>query len=75
MFVVNSAGFDETSTIIVTLEVIQYLNHWRIQDFPGGVKFFCRKLHENERIWTPRGACVPGAPFDLPMLNSYSVPL
>ena len=24
---------------------------------------FCRKLHENERIWTPKGgACVPGAP-------------
>ena len=24
---------------------------------------FCRKLHENERIWTPRGgARVPGAP-------------
>ena len=24
-------------------------------------QFFCRKLHENERIWTPRGG-VPGAP-------------
>ena len=23
---------------------------------------FCRKLHENERIWTPGGARVPGAP-------------
>ena len=40
-----------------------------IQDFPEGApptkvgvltyyfaKIFCRKLHENERIWTPRGA-------------------
>ena len=37
---------------------------WRIQDFPRGggaptpksaiiFQFFCRKLHENERIWTP----------------------
>ena len=24
---------------------------------------FCQKLHENERIWTPRGARVPGAPL------------
>ena len=49
---------------------------WRIQDFPGaptpkvGVltfsfcKIFCRKMHKNERIWTPgEGACVPGAPW------------
>ena len=45
--------------------------------FPRGVRqlpkvllffnFFCRKLHKNERIWTPRGACVPGAPLDLSM--------
>ena len=27
---------------------------------------FCRKLHENERIWT-QGARVPGAPLDPPM--------
>ena len=34
---------------------------WRIQDFPEGARtpkldvltFFCRKLYENERIWTP----------------------
>ena len=26
-----------------------------------------RKLHENERIGTPRAACIPGAPLDLPM--------
>ena len=26
-------------------------------------QFFCRKLHENERIWTPMGAHVPGAPL------------
>ena len=24
---------------------------------------FCQKLHENERIWIPRGARVPGAPL------------
>ena len=30
--------------------------------------FFCRKLHENGRNWSP-GACVPGAPLDPPMLS------
>ena len=44
---------------------------WRIQDFPRGgansqkcyyFSIFCQKLHENERIWTPRGARIPGAP-------------
>ena len=29
--------------------------------------FFCRKLHENERIWTPGKRGVPGAPLDPPM--------
>ena len=24
--------------------------------------YFCPKLRENERIWTERGACIPGAP-------------
>ena len=65
MFVVNSAGFDETSTIIVTLEVIQYLNHWRIQDFPGGCQIFfaenCMKMKEfgppgSMRPWRPLGS-------------------
>ena len=32
--------------------------------------YFLPKLHENERIWIPRGACVPGAPLDPPMLRS-----
>ena len=32
------------------------------------LQIFCRKLHENERIWTPRAvACVPGAPLDPPL--------
>ena len=34
------------------------------------IYYFCRKLHENERIWTRgsrRGARVPGAPLDPPM--------
>ena len=44
----------------------------RIQDFPQRdaqtpksaiiFQFFPRKLHENERIWTPQGGRVPGAP-------------
>ena len=43
---------------------------WRI--YPGGAPtpkmgvltyFFGRKLHENERIWTPKGARIPGAPL------------
>ena len=42
-----------------------YRRQWRIQDFPQGgaptpksaiiFQFFPRKLHENERIWTPGG--------------------
>ena len=32
------------------------------------IYYFCRKLHENERIWTPEGARVPGVPpLDPPM--------
>ena len=26
-------------------------------------QFLCRKLHENERIWTPMGEHVPGEPL------------
>ena len=45
------------SEIFVTKEN-KYKNaniQWRIEDFPGVLLFcnFCRKLHENERIWTP----------------------
>ena len=36
-------------------------DHWRIQDFQGGLQTFCRKLHKNERIWTEGG--VPGVPL------------
>ena len=51
-------------------------NQWRIQGFPWGAQtpkvgvltyFFGRKLHENERIQTPRGARVPGTPLDPPL--------
>ena len=58
------------------------LGQWRIQDFPRGGRqlqncyyfsHFCRKLHENERIWTPRGARVPGAP--LGSANAGETPL
>ena len=48
------------------------LSQWRIQDFPeggrepsrGGVNTpnFPRKLHEIERIWTPRGGVRPSRP-------------
>ena len=47
---------------------------WRIHDFPegGGAKcaslYFCRKLPEHERIWTPGGR-IPGAP--LKSANAY----
>ena len=43
----------------------KYVVQWRIQDFPEGGAWtlqggrehakFSRKLHEIERIWTPRG--------------------
>ena len=53
-------------------------SQWRIQDFPQGggansqncyyFSHFCRKLHENERIWTPRGGARPWRPpLDPPM--------
>ena len=44
---------------------------------PGGVPTydfakFSQKLHEIERIWTPRGARVPHAPsLDLPLMPDY----
>ena len=51
---------------------------WRIQDFPRGgansqncyyFSHFCRKLHENERIWTPGGGARPWRPpLDPPMI-------
>ena len=50
---------------------------WRIQDFPDGsaptsesaiiLHFFCRKLHQNERIWTPRG----GRPWRSPWIRQW----
>ena len=50
-----------------------YYLQWQIQDFPQGgaptpksaiiFQFCSRKLHEKERIWTPKGARVPGAPL------------
>ena len=50
-------------------------NQWGIQDFLGGwgweaptpkvgvLTYFCRKLHENERIWTPGGGTRPWHPL------------
>ena len=47
-------------------------DQWRIQDFPEGGAWtlqggrehakFSRKLHEIERIWTPRGGVRPSRP-------------
>ena len=56
---------------IFTDRILRMGKQWRIQDFPQGCAdsqkcyYFsniCWKLHENERIWTPRGARVPGSP-------------
>ena len=44
------------------------IQQWQIQDFPergAPTIIFFRKLHENERIWTPGG--IPGSPLDPPM--------
>ena len=58
------------------------MEQWQIQDFPeGGTKsqtsvilqFFCQKLHENERIWCPRGARVAGAPLGSANVDGYAV--
>ena len=51
------------------IRIVMYRLQWRIQDFPGGggastprgmptyyLTFFSRKLHENEEIFTQRGA-------------------
>ena len=60
-----------------------YRQQWRIQDFPDGgaptprwghqptiLPNFYRKLHENERIWTPRGGAHPWCPpLDPPMVK------
>ena len=60
-------------------EVIKSNTQWRIQDFPeGGVNppggrehaKFSRKLHEIERIWTPRGGRASlTPPLDPPMIH------
>ena len=33
-------------------------------------QFFCRKLHEDERIWTPEGASL-APPLDPPMFSHH----
>ena len=59
---------DADSVWVMTLNCLQ----WRIQDFPEGGAWtlqggrehakFSRKLHEIERIWTPRGGVRPSRP-------------
>ena len=57
---------------------------WRIQDFPQGgaptpksaiiFQFYPRKLHENERIWTPGGGARPWRPpLDPPVVFALRV--
>ena len=42
--------------------------------FQSGIilQFFCRKLHENERVWTLRWH-IPGAPLDPSMITIFKV--
>ena len=67
--------------LLAQLQIYFRINpQWRIQDFPRGggansqncyyFSHFCRKLHENERIWTPRGGARPWRPpLDPPMTH------
>ena len=78
--------YPHTRVVIETITSNVKRRQWRIQDFPRGgansqncyyFSHFCRKLHENERIWTPRGDARPWRPppLDPPMEdhedNSY----
>ena len=51
--------------------LMNIIKQWRIQDFPEGGREhakFSRKLHEIERIWTPRGGRASlTPPLDPPM--------
>ena len=73
----SSIGFGQHESAFTEYKTEWNINNYkqeqrRIQDFPQGgaptpkvgvlTYFFGQKLHENERIWTPRGAYVPGAP-------------
>ena len=63
----------ENDKIIPTVEAHIRQLQWRIQDFPQGVlptskiatifQIFAEKLHENERIWTPRGRASLAPPW------------
>ena len=37
------------------------------------LSIFCRKLHENERIWTPGGRASLAPPLDQPMSSIFKV--
>ena len=61
-----------------SVEVMTDHYQWRIPDFPRGAPtpkvgvltyFFGRKLHENERIWTPGGARPRRPPLDPPLIT------
>ena len=60
-----------------------WIQHWAVADpgfsWGGGANsqsgcanlFFCRKRHENERVWNPRTTRVPATPVDPPMLRKH----
>ena len=82
---VNLQYVNHVTLLSVHTASTQYLNQWRIQDFPeegaptprgGGAPTYdfakiSQKLHEIERIWTPGGgARVPCAPLRSATVNS-----
>ena len=78
----NSRHFVKILLLKDSLQITCF--QWRIQDFPEGVansqsgiilQTFCRKLHENERIWTRGGGHASLAPpLDPPMaLNVFII--
>ena len=74
-----------TLSVLFSMTTSNQTTQWRIQDFPGGggvsapthkstiiFQSFCRKLHENERIWTE--GRVPGAPLGSANATCTSLP-
>ena len=60
----NTSGQFQYKILVIVSSKASIASQWRIQDFPeeGAYSqsgwanlFFCRKLPENERIWTPGG--------------------
>ena len=64
---VADPGFPEGSLVITIISGGSKISPRRGRQLPGGANIrFCQifpKLHEIERIWAPRGACIPHAPL------------